>query len=65
MLAAGPCSRILFHPDPEVLELARQFLVVIFAGTGLVFINTSLRTSIQAVEDTLTPLYVFGVKRMS
>lgn len=61
MLAAGPLLRILFHPDPEVLELARQFLVVIFAGTVLVFINTSLRTSIQAVGDTLTPLYVFGV----
>lgn len=61
MLTAGPLVRIMFNPDPEVLELAREFLVVIFAGTVLVFINTSLRTSIQAVGDTLTPLYVFGL----
>lgn len=61
MLAATPIIRFMFNPDPEVLELARQFLVVLFGGTVLVFVNSSLRTSIQAVGDTMTPLYVFGL----
>jgi putative MATE family efflux protein len=61
ILATVPIVRIMFNPDPEVLELARQFLVVLFGGTVLVFVNSSLRTSIQAVGDTMTPLYVFGL----
>lgn len=61
VLAATPIIRFMFNPDPEVLELSRQFLVVLFGGTVLVFVNSSLRTSIQAVGDTLTPLYVFGL----
>ena len=61
MLATVPILRIMFNPDPEVLELARQFLVILFGGTVLVFVNSSLRTSIQAVGDTMTPLYVFGL----
>lgn len=61
MAGATPLIRLMFNPDPEVLELARQFLVILFGGTVLVFVNTSLRTSIQAVGDTRTPLYVFGL----
>lgn len=61
MFSATPIIRFMFNPDPEVLELARQFLVVLFGGTVLVFVNSSLRTSIQAVGDTMTPLYVFGL----
>lgn len=60
MFAAVPIVRFMFNPDPEVLELARQFLVILFGGTVLVFLSSSLRTSIQAVGDTMTPLYVFG-----
>jgi putative MATE family efflux protein len=61
ILMVVPILRYLFNPDPEVLELARQFLVILFGGTVLVFVNSSLRTSIQAVGDTMTPLYVFGL----
>lgn len=61
ILATVPIIRIMFNPDPEVLELSRQFLVILFGGTVLVFANSSLRTSIQAVGDTLSPLYVFGL----
>lgn len=35
--------------------------MILFGGTVLVFANSSLRTSIQAVGDTLSPLYVFGL----
>jgi putative MATE family efflux protein len=59
-LATVPIVRFMFNPDPEVLELARQFLVILFSGTVLVFLCSSLRTSIQAAGDTMTPLYVFG-----
>ena len=61
MALATPLIRLMFNPDAEVLELARQFLVILFGGTVLVFVNSSLRTSIQAVGDTRTPLYVFGL----
>ena len=61
ILATKPILQFMFNPDPEVLELARQFLVILFGGTVLVFVNSSLRTSIQAVGDTMTPLYVFGL----
>ncbi len=61
MLLTTPIIRFMFNPDSEVLELARQFLVILFGGTVLVFLNSSLRTSIQAVGDTMTPLYVFGL----
>ncbi len=61
ILATTPIVRLMFNPDPEVLELTRQFLVILFGGTVLVFVNSSLRTSIQAVGDTMTPLYVFGL----
>jgi putative MATE family efflux protein len=61
ILATTPIIRFMFNPDPEVLELTRQFLVILFGGTVLVFVNSSLRTSIQAVGDTMTPLYVFGL----
>jgi len=64
ILATAPIVRVMFNPDPEVLELTRQFLVILFAGTGLVFASSSLRTSIQAVGDTLSPLYVFGLANL-
>lgn len=60
MLGAPALVRVMFNPDPEVLELSRQFLVILFGGMVLVFLNSSLRTAIQAVGDTLTPLLVFG-----
>lgn len=61
MLGTSWIIRVMFNPDPEVLELCRQFLVILFGGTVLVFVNSSLRTSIQAVGDTRTPLYIFGL----
>jgi putative MATE family efflux protein len=61
MLGTSWIVRVMFNPDPEVLELCRQFLVILFGGTVLVFVSSSLRTSIQAVGDTMTPLYIFGL----
>jgi putative MATE family efflux protein len=64
IFATVPIVRFMFNPDPEVVELARQFLEILFAGTVLVFLSSSLRTSIQAVGDTMTPLYVFGAANL-
>jgi len=61
MLGSSWIIRVMFNPDPEVLELCRQFLVILFGGTVLVFVSSSLRTSIQAVGDTMTPLFIFGL----
>jgi putative MATE family efflux protein len=60
VFTAGPMIHYMFNPEPAVLTYAQQFSAILFAGTVLVFVNSSLRTSIQAVGDTMTPLFVFG-----
>lgn len=51
----------IFNPDPNVSALAEQYLSIIFMGTLFVFLNSVLRTIIQSLGDTLTPLIVFGL----
>jgi putative MATE family efflux protein len=50
-----------FHPDAVVSVLAGKYLSIIFIGTIFVFLNSALRTIIQSLGDTLTPLIVFGI----
>jgi putative MATE family efflux protein len=50
-----------FHPDAAVSVLAEKYLSIIFIGTIFVFLNSALRTILQSLGDTLTPLIVFGV----
>jgi putative MATE family efflux protein len=52
---------MIFNPEPNVAALAEQYLSVIFIGTLFVFINSALRTIVQSLGDTLTPLIVFGI----
>jgi putative MATE family efflux protein len=52
---------MVFKPEPTVAVLAEQYLSVIFLGTIFVFLNSALRTILQSLGDTLTPLKVFGV----
>ncbi|MEK6266846.1 MAG: MATE family efflux transporter [Clostridium sp.] len=51
----------IFHPEANVAALAQQYLSIIFMGTLFVFLNSVLRTIIQSLGDTLTPLIVFGI----
>jgi len=55
---------IAFNPEPNVAALAEQYLSIIFMGTIFVFLNSVLRTMLQALGDTLTPLIIFGISNI-
>lgn len=52
---------LVFNPGPNEAALAEEYLSVIFMGTFLVFSNSVLRTILQSLGDTLTPLKIFGI----
>jgi len=52
---------VMFDPSPEVMALGYSYLSVIFLGTFIVFLNSALRTILQAIGDTRTPLIIFGI----
>jgi putative MATE family efflux protein len=56
--------QLLFHPGPDELMYAKEYLMIIFPATILVFLNSALRTIFQAYGDTKTPLYIFGVSNI-
>lgn len=55
---------LVFNAGPEEAALAGEYLSVIFSGTIFVFLNSALRTVFQAMGDTKTPLYIFGVSNI-
>lgn len=59
-----PLVIFMFNPDPEIIILAKQYLSILFLGTIFIFMNSALRTILQAVGDTRTPLYVFGLSNI-
>lgn len=56
--------RIMYNPEPGMIKLTSEYLSVIFLGTVFVFLNSTLRTTLQAIGDTITPLYVFGLSNI-
>lgn len=63
-LNTGNIINIVFNPEPNVAALAERYLSVIFMGTIFVFLNSVLRTILQALGDTLTPLIIFGISNI-
>jgi len=63
-LYTEPIIKIMFNPKPKVLELAKQHLSIVFLGTIFVFLNSALRTIMQALGDTKTPLIIFGISNI-
>ena len=51
----------MFKPEESVLESAEAYLSIIFLGTVFVFLNYTIRSILQALGDTKTPLYIFGL----
>lgn len=51
----------MFNPETGVLDSASAYLRIIFIGTIFVFINNTVRSILQALGDTRTPLYIFGM----
>lgn len=56
--------RLMYNPDPGTIGLVSEYLSVIFLGTVFVFLNSTLRTTLQAIGDTKTPLYIFGLSNI-
>ncbi|MGL5345844.1 MAG: MATE family efflux transporter [Peptostreptococcaceae bacterium] len=56
-----PFLKILFNPEQRTLQYAYDFSVIVFSGTALVFISSTLRTIVQSIGNTKTPLYIFGL----
>lgn len=54
----------IFNPDKIVGDLAYEYISIIFLGTIFVFLNSALRTVIQSLGDTFTPLIIFGISNI-
>lgn len=59
-----PLIKIMFNPEKELLNFSSEYLSIIFLGTIFVFLNSTLRTIMQAIGDTKTPLYIFGISNI-
>ncbi|MFL0247720.1 MATE family efflux transporter [Candidatus Clostridium stratigraminis] len=59
-----PLVILLYNPDAVILELSYNYISILFLGTIFVFLNSALRTIMQALGDTKTPLYVFGASNI-
>ena len=61
VILAYPLITKLYKADAATLTAAYTFALVSFAATFIVFMNSTLKTIIQATGDTKTPLYIFGL----
>lgn len=56
--------KLIFNPEPNVAILTEKYLSIVFIGTVFVFLNSVLRTILQSLGDTLTPLKIFGISNI-
>lgn len=54
----------MFKPHEITTNLTSEYLRVIFAGMFLVYLNSTMRTILHALGDTITPLYIFGASNI-
>jgi putative MATE family efflux protein len=59
-----PIIKLMFNPEAEIINYAKDYLSVMFLGTIFVFLNSAVRTIMQALGDTKTPLYIFGISNI-
>lgn len=53
--------QVMYNPDLETLRIASDYTKVVFLTVPIVFLNSSLKSVLQGVGDTKTPLYIFGL----
>ncbi len=61
---ASRIIEFMYNTDEAMTLLSSQYLSIIFLGIFLVYLNTTLRTILHAVGDTITPLWVFGISNV-
>ncbi len=54
----------IYNPEPYLLDIIKAYVDILFAFTFVVFLNTTLRSIIQAMGNTKVPLYVFGTANL-
>lgn len=59
-----PIIKLMFNPDAIISALSYKYLSILFLGIIFVFLNSALRTIMQALGDTRTPLYIFGASNI-
>ena len=59
-----PIIKLMFNPNKNVLNYSNQYLSILFLSTFLVFLNSTLRTTIQSLGDTKSPLIIFGISNV-
>lgn len=55
-----PILVLLYNPQPDTLLAVSAYLNVLFWGFLVFFIGSNGRSMMQAMGDTITPLWVFG-----
>ena len=55
---------VFFKPSASILKYSSEYLGIMFLGTVFVFLNSTLRTILQAMGDTRTPLFIFGLSNI-
>lgn len=50
----------IYDPAPELLAIIKSYVDILFVFMFVVFLNSTLRSIIQAMGNTRVPLYVFG-----
>lgn len=55
---------MIYDPDPQILEIIYDYVSILFAFNFVVFLNTTLRSIVQATGDTRNPLFIFGTANL-
>lgn len=55
---------VVFKPSKLIIDYASSYLGIMFLGIIFVFLNSTLRTILQAMGDTRTPLFIFGLSNI-
>jgi putative MATE family efflux protein len=58
------CFNFTIPISKVVLNYSYQYLSILFLATILVFLNSTLRTTIQSLGDTKNPLIIFGISNI-
>jgi len=54
----------MFETNKITTILTSEYLGIVFLGIFLVYLNTTMRTILHALGDTITPLYIFGASNI-
>lgn len=63
-LLQEPLMALLYQPTPQTAQPLTAYLDILFLGFASFFLASNGRAILQAVGDTWTPLWVFGISNL-